>query len=217
MAPHSSTLAWKIPWTEEPGRLQSMGSLRVRHDWSNLVAAAAVPYLWACVLFKKKKGRNEEKEESKVDSREESKVDGREEIHFVSLKLMKLIPGIRAQIPCLLRRKPVCDWWGRQVSGTKGLCSAIARSCPRDLNQLIQVLWKGAITVTESVYDWVRNHTQISKTKVLNSCALDTEFIFLCSLFFWNSIDVSLHWPMQKMFVLWIHTHRILIFFVKCC
>ena len=29
MAPHSSTLAWKIPWTEEPGRLQSMGSLRV--------------------------------------------------------------------------------------------------------------------------------------------------------------------------------------------
>ena len=33
MAPHSSTLAWKIPWTKEPGRLQSMGSLRVGHDW----------------------------------------------------------------------------------------------------------------------------------------------------------------------------------------
>ena len=32
MAAHSSTPAWKIPWTEEPGRLQSMGSLRVRHD-----------------------------------------------------------------------------------------------------------------------------------------------------------------------------------------
>ena len=32
MAPHSSTLAWRIPWTEEPGRLQSMGSLRVGHD-----------------------------------------------------------------------------------------------------------------------------------------------------------------------------------------
>ena len=31
MAPHSSTLAWKIPWTEEPGGLQSMGSLRVQH------------------------------------------------------------------------------------------------------------------------------------------------------------------------------------------
>ena len=34
MAPHSSTLAWKVPWVEEPGRLQSMGSLRVRHDWA---------------------------------------------------------------------------------------------------------------------------------------------------------------------------------------
>ena len=34
MAPHSSTLAWKIPWTEEPGRLQSMRSLRVGHDWT---------------------------------------------------------------------------------------------------------------------------------------------------------------------------------------
>ena len=32
MATHSSTLAWKIQWTEEPGRLQSMGSLGVRHD-----------------------------------------------------------------------------------------------------------------------------------------------------------------------------------------
>ena len=32
LAPHSSTLAWKIPWTEEPGGLQSMGSLRVGHD-----------------------------------------------------------------------------------------------------------------------------------------------------------------------------------------
>ena len=34
LAPHSSTLAWKIPWTEEPGGLQSMGSGRVRHDWA---------------------------------------------------------------------------------------------------------------------------------------------------------------------------------------
>ena len=34
MAPHSSTLAWKIPRTEEPGRLQSMGSRRVGHDWA---------------------------------------------------------------------------------------------------------------------------------------------------------------------------------------
>jgi len=36
MAPHSSTLAWKIPWTDEPGRLQSMGSLRVQDTTERL-------------------------------------------------------------------------------------------------------------------------------------------------------------------------------------
>ena len=40
MAPHSNTLAWKIPWTEGPGRLQSIGSHRVGHDWSDFAAAA---------------------------------------------------------------------------------------------------------------------------------------------------------------------------------
>ena len=38
MATHCSTLAWKIPWTEEPGRLQSTGSQRVRHDWATSVS-----------------------------------------------------------------------------------------------------------------------------------------------------------------------------------
>ena len=41
MAPHSSTLAWKIPWTENPGGLQSMGSLRVRHDWATSLSLFA--------------------------------------------------------------------------------------------------------------------------------------------------------------------------------
>ena len=35
MAAHSSIFAWRIPWTEEPGRIQSMGSQRIRHDWTN--------------------------------------------------------------------------------------------------------------------------------------------------------------------------------------
>ena len=39
MAPHSSTLAWKIPWMADPGRLQSMGLRRVGHDRSDLAAA----------------------------------------------------------------------------------------------------------------------------------------------------------------------------------
>ena len=41
MEPDSSTLAWKIPWREQPGRLRSLGLLRVGHDWSDLAAAAA--------------------------------------------------------------------------------------------------------------------------------------------------------------------------------
>ena len=41
MTTHSSTLAWKLPWVEESRRLQSLGSWRVRHDWSDLAAAAA--------------------------------------------------------------------------------------------------------------------------------------------------------------------------------
>ena len=40
MASHSSILAWRIPWTEEPGRLQSMGLQRVGHDWSDWAAVA---------------------------------------------------------------------------------------------------------------------------------------------------------------------------------
>jgi len=43
MAIHSSILAWRIPWTEEPGRLQPIGSQRVRHDWSDW---ALKWYLW---------------------------------------------------------------------------------------------------------------------------------------------------------------------------
>ena len=42
MATHSSTLAWKIPWMEEPGRLQSMGSRRVRHSWATSLSLSCI-------------------------------------------------------------------------------------------------------------------------------------------------------------------------------
>ena len=45
MATHSSTLAWRIPWTEETGRLQSMGSQRVRHDWVTSLSLSKKFYL----------------------------------------------------------------------------------------------------------------------------------------------------------------------------
>ena len=48
MAPHSSTLAWKIPWTEEPSRLQSMRSLRVGHNWATSLS------LFTCMHWRRK-------------------------------------------------------------------------------------------------------------------------------------------------------------------
>jgi len=46
MATHSSTLAWKIPWTEEPGRVQSMGSQRVGHDWATSLSLSFKEKWW---------------------------------------------------------------------------------------------------------------------------------------------------------------------------
>ena len=48
MAPHFSTLAWKIPWTKKPGRLQSMGSLRVGHNWATSLS------LFTCMHWRRK-------------------------------------------------------------------------------------------------------------------------------------------------------------------
>ena len=47
MAPHSSTLAWKIPWMEEPGKLQSMGSRRVGYDWATSLSLFTFMH-WKC-------------------------------------------------------------------------------------------------------------------------------------------------------------------------
>ena len=46
MAVHSSILAWKIPWTAEPGRLPSMGSQRVGHDWAISLSLSPTPVFW---------------------------------------------------------------------------------------------------------------------------------------------------------------------------
>ena len=51
MAPHSSTLAWKIPWSEEPGRLQAMGSRGVGHDWIDLAAANSSSSVYMSMLL----------------------------------------------------------------------------------------------------------------------------------------------------------------------
>ena len=51
MATHSSILAWRIPGSEEPGGLLSMGSHRVGQDWSDLVAAAAADRLVSFIII----------------------------------------------------------------------------------------------------------------------------------------------------------------------
>ena len=48
MATHSSILVWKTPWTEEPGRLQSMGSQRGRHDWATSLTHLLCALNWCC-------------------------------------------------------------------------------------------------------------------------------------------------------------------------
>ena len=50
MATHSSTLAWRIPWREEPGGLQSTGSQRVRHDWAISLSLCPITLLQPCFL-----------------------------------------------------------------------------------------------------------------------------------------------------------------------
>ena len=52
MAPHFSTLAWEIPWTEEPGRLQSMGLQRVGHDWPTSLSLLTISLnLWFYIIY----------------------------------------------------------------------------------------------------------------------------------------------------------------------
>ena len=51
MATHSSTLAWKIPRTEEPGRLQSIGSQRVGHDWATSLSLWLSPFSFKCLQY----------------------------------------------------------------------------------------------------------------------------------------------------------------------
>ena len=57
MATHSSILAWRIPWTEEPGGLQSVGLQRVRHDWATSLSLVKVTYAvqiaWATQYYLK--------------------------------------------------------------------------------------------------------------------------------------------------------------------
>ena len=106
-APHSSTLAWKIPWMEEPGRLPSMGSHRVGHDWSDLAVAAAT-----YVNFRGQKGphltggRAQQLKNSDVQ-RPRRKNPG---------SSPPLLTGARGEFLCPLISTSLAAKWGRQCS-----------------------------------------------------------------------------------------------------
>ena len=122
MAPHSSTLAWKIPWMEEPGRLQSIRSLRVRHDWVTSLSLSCIgggngnPLQYSCLENGRRKwkcsschGRR-----SLVGcspwGRQESNTTERLHFHF-SLSCIGGGNGNPLQCSCLENPRDGGAWW----------------------------------------------------------------------------------------------------------
>ena len=115
MATHSSVLAWRIPRTEEPGGLPSMGSHRVRHDWSDLAAAAAAAAAYHCLLV----GRSWKPICASFSSSENWKVIATTWIRFLLLLSHLMILKVRGQ-------KKV--WLGyRESAGLHFLCKLEGR------------------------------------------------------------------------------------------
>ena len=115
MAPHSSTLAWKIPWMEEPGRLQSMGSRRVGRDW------ATSHSLFTFMLWRRKwqptpvflSGESQGRESlagCHPWGRRESDMTERLHFHF-SLSCIGEGNGNPLQCSCLENPKDGGAWW----------------------------------------------------------------------------------------------------------
>ena len=115
MAPHSSTLAWKIPWTEEPGRLWSMGSWRVGHNWATSLS------LFTFIHWRRKwqptpvflPGESQGRGRlvgCRLWGRTESDTTERFHFHF-SLSCIGEGNGNPPQCSCLENPKDEGDWW----------------------------------------------------------------------------------------------------------
>ena len=118
MATHSSILAWRIPWTEEPGVLQSMGSQRVGHDWAThtfLVASATLfrRRRWhpTRVLMPRKSHGRRSLIGCSPWGREESETTERLHFHF-SLSRIGEGNGNPLQCSCLENPRDGGAWWG---------------------------------------------------------------------------------------------------------
>ena len=137
MAPHSSTHPWKIPWTEEPGRLQSMGSLRVGHDWATSLSLFTFMHWrrkwqptpvflpgepqdgrawWAAVY-----GVAQNRTRLKRRSSSSSSIYGRcfeNYSSIISWWLISILNELRVLLPFIQGQTPIC------FSGNAGLCSS---------------------------------------------------------------------------------------------
>ena len=115
MAPHSSTLAWNIPWMEEPGGLQSMGSLRVGHDWVTSLSLFTFMHWrrkWqpTPVFLPGESHRERRLVDYSPGGREES--DTTEQLHFhFSLSCIGEGNGNPLQSSCLENPRDGGAWW----------------------------------------------------------------------------------------------------------
>ena len=95
MATHSSTLAWKIPWKEEPGRLQSMGSQRVGHDWATALSLSQQwPQDWKRSVFIPIPKKSNDKECSNYCTIALISHESKIMLQFLQARLVKHLPAM---------------------------------------------------------------------------------------------------------------------------
>ena len=118
MAPHSSTLAWKVPWTEEPGRLQSMGSLRVgtterlhfRFSLSCTGEGNGTPLQYSCLENPRDRGAIYGVAQSRRRRKRLSSSSSSAHFHF-SLSCIAEGNGNPLQCSCLENPRDGVAWW----------------------------------------------------------------------------------------------------------
>ena len=110
MANHSSTLAWRIPWAEEPGRLQSIGSCREGHDWCDHAAAAWNLERWCWWTYLQGSNRDADIENRFVDTVGEG---GEGQIERSALKYIYSVQFSSVAQSCLT----LCDPMNRSTPG----------------------------------------------------------------------------------------------------
>ena len=147
MAPHSSTLAWKIPWMEEPSRLQSMGSLRVGHNFTftfHFLALEKEMATHSSVLAWRIPGTGEPGGLRSMGSLES---DTTEQLHFhFSLSCIGEGNGNPLQCSCLENPREGGAWWAAVYGVTqsrtwlKWLSSSSRFSCLRVTNIRVAAL-----------------------------------------------------------------------------